>query len=203
MAHPAIILDVDGVVLQWLPTFAGWMAERGFPPRIAHDLETDFRMSTMFPDAGMPRMLAEIALMSLDPRYGRMPFYPGVEATVSALRDAHPEAAIVAVTAAGERPETVAMRRANLSALALDDVRVLPLGARKIDEFRRFPKGSIVLEDVGKHVAEAEEAGHVGVLIHRTYNGRENVAVRVQGWDDFRRLVGERFAAEASVDPRR
>lgn len=195
MGRPAIILDVDGVVLQWLPTFAGWMADRGLPPRIPHALETDFKMSTMFPGIAFGRVLEEIALMSLDPRYARMPFYPGVEETVAAMRAEHPEAEIVAVTAAGARPETAAMRRANLAALALDDVHVLPLGARKIDEFRRFPKGSIVLEDVGSHVLEAEEAGHVGVLIHRPYNARETAGVRVSCWAGFRKLVGERFGA--------
>lgn len=203
MSRPAIILDVDSVLLEYLATFARWMKGRGVEAAISHRAETDWSLCNMFPGLAPERIYAEIAALAEHPMYGEMAYLDGAAEAVGALRAAHPATAIVAVTAAGRHPETAVMRRRNLAALALDDVMVLPVGASKAKAFAGFPRGSVVVDDLAKHVAEAEAAGHHGVLFTQPYNRHEPARIRVCGWEDARRTVSELIAGPESAPSRR
>lgn len=203
MSRPAIILDVDSVLLEYLATFADWMERRGAPAKVSHRAETDWSLCNMFPDLGPDRIFAEIRALAEHPMYGEMGFVEGAVEAVEALRAAHPGTPVVAVTAAGAHPETAVMRRRNLASLPLDEILVLPVGASKAQAFTRFPRGSVVVDDLARHVAEAEAAGHHGVLFTQPYNRHEPARIRVCGWADARRTVSELIAEPESAPSRR
>ena len=186
MKPPAIILDADLVLLDYMAQFERYMSERhGIGPSVPWSEETSYgSLSMMYPSLPRPAS-AYFAEMSVEPGYfGCIPFIEGAEKGVADLRRLHPDSPLVCVTAAGTHPSTLAMRSKNLEPFGFEHLIVLPLGAAKADVFASYAPGCWVVDDVPAHVASAEAAGHVGILFSQPTNRHVDHPMRAADWSD-------------------
>lgn len=180
---PAIILDADMVLVDYIGQLVRYMAERhGVQPAMPYEQEDDYNLTGMYP-ALAGGLRPYILGLARDPDYyASIPFLPGAERALADIRAALPGVPLVCVTSGGSDPVTRELRLANLAPLGLDEVVTLPLGAAKADVLAGFAPGCWFVDDMPRHVAEAEAAGHRGILFHHRYNAGAPAMHRADGW---------------------
>ena len=182
------IFDVDGVLLQFLPTFQNFMEkEKGIVSAIPYYEEPDFYLSHMYPNLDANQVYQYISEMNCHPDY--FPHLEPVNGAIEALKKIetlYPDAKISAVTSAGSAPETYTMRVENLAKIGFKgDITVLPLGGCKKAILSSFPEGSWFVDDLPKNLDVAKECGHNTILFSTKQNEIHHLDYRVaHTWDD-------------------
>lgn len=195
MSSPTIILDVDGVLLDYLGGFVPWTVSRGYTPtKRVHEID-DWEIDSWLP--GIPheearRLIGEFATTE---EFGRLPMIPGALEAISNLREAFPHVRIGALTAAGHDPRTAQLRRANLEKFQLDFLTVLPIGASKKDHLIDIGANGVFIDDLMHHIRTAEEVGLATILFRRSYNAHETHHRIANDWSEaaamIERILGE------------
>lgn len=191
-----IVLDCDGVILDWRQGFYEWIKVWGytavFPPHPA-----DYTMITACPDKTEEQIRLDMARFNASEDFARLSFCEGAEAGVNALRAAFPTSRIVVLTAVGQSDRTLALRRRNLAVLPIDEVICVPLGASKRRWLETFARPGLIVEDHPDHAAEAIELGFGAILVDRPWNRAfaHHEIERVASWNEVvdasrRRLAG-------------
>ncbi len=187
---PAIILDIDGVLLDWFSTFVKWMKDiKGH--RIGADASTSYAMTNMFPDLEEDAIYKEIAEFNNSHWFARLPHIPGAKDGVAHLRKAFPERVFAAVTSAGVNPIAVKRRCQNIEAFELDEIFIVPLGEPKEPYLRRYHASSVIFEDNTNHALKAVEIGQRAVLLNKSYNINDNApgVIRMDGWESIEKAI--------------
>jgi len=166
-------LDVDDVLLDYFEGFLPFMASRGHRVGCKPNEVFDPLMSDALPDLTHEERVAGIKEFSRSPEFAYMPPAPGASEVLTWLRDSYPGIKIIAITACGIEPDTRNRRIDNVTRyFNVDDLITLPLGASKVDEMRKLPKGSVFVDDMFHHVKSAEECGLSPILFRRSHNSK-------------------------------
>lgn len=194
--HRTILLDVDGVLLNWFDTFTAWMAKEGFP--VKDDSDVSYDMAKRFginkeESFEMIRRFNDSAYM------GFLPAMPDAPRYIEDLKNLGFR--FRAVTSVSECPYAAALRRLNLKQVygnVFDDVVCLPLGACKKDELMRQRRLNgdnkmIFIEDSLSHARTAVElGGFIPILLAYPYNVLEpNEFPRIKRFFSWRDIFSE------------
>jgi FMN phosphatase YigB (HAD superfamily) len=182
---PAIVFDIDQVVLDWFGGFAQWMyEEKGFIPQASTRDEKDYAMTTVFPTLGREKINPFIHEFNQTHAYGALPFNDGVLEAIKGIRAEFGEThGLIAISSCGVHPRTVFLRSCNLSAVDLDELHILPLMASKRELLATYPKGTVMFEDSPKHAEEIVAAGHEVIIYDQGYNSGLSYP-RIYHWDE-------------------
>jgi hypothetical protein len=182
----AIVLDIDGVVLDWFSGFRVWMRIQGH--KVVGGLAASWNMTDTFPELSSVDINIQIDEFNKSNDFGRLRDIDDARFGVDALRYAFPDWPVVAVTSSGTHPRTVAHRCWNVMHYDLSEIYSLPLGAAKTETLRRWAPGSIIVEDNLKHCEDAViNVAYRGILLDRPYNqgGSEPGMRRIKGWHEI------------------
>lgn len=154
-ARRTLALDVDGVLLDWSAGFDAWLRDNGIFPSFPLTGSRHFDFRDVLGRLPYEDRLALIRRFNADEAMGNLPVMAGAEEAVRSLR-AH-GLRLVAITAPGDDPTTIRLRRAQLERFALDDAEILALNADKTQALLRHDARALV-DDSPKKIAEAEAA---------------------------------------------
>lgn len=181
---PAVIFDVDGVLLDWFGSFKEWM--KGQDIKIDDDAEVKWNMIDTFVGLSEEEIDAKIEEFNNSDHFGHLDHWPGALAATMQLRKAFPELLFVALTGAGTSPRTTRLRAASVEAFPIDEMFIVPLGESKVPWLKRYDyHGSVFIEDNAKHAKDGVNYAEHVVLLDRPYNGKKVPgAVRCFDWDE-------------------
>jgi hypothetical protein len=181
---PVLALDVDGVLLDYVEGLGRFVESRGHALGCHHTEIADWNMSNYLPSMTLDERIATYAAFSETEGFGNLVAYEGAVEAIAEIRETFPGLRILAITSAGTSAETERLRRLNLEPFGIDDLTVLPLGASKEEHFARLPKGSVVVDDLLKHVKAADDTGNLGVFFRRSYNLADAHPRSVRDWPE-------------------
>lgn len=176
--RPTVLLDVDEVMIDWLPAFTAWMAERGH--RAHPEGSNHYDLVHTYPGLVMSEIAAEIDAFGRSPQYGKLPLRDGVMIEIGALAVAGCE--VHAVTACGRDPQIVSNRHYQLRGLPLTSIIPVEHSEGKESAYLRFPPGSVVVDDSPHHLQTARGCGHVAVAYDAPWNRGAVVNDRLFDW---------------------
>lgn len=188
---PAIILDVDGVLLDWFGGFAGWMAENGHEvlPSGPHRYD----QTDKYPGKTKEDLDDFIARFNVSDHFGTLPMIDGAHQGVAALKAALPGWRTAIVSSCGVSPRTVALRARSVLSFGIDELFLVPTGESKKPYLQRYGAGSIVIEDAAHHAVAAAELGHKTILLDQDWNVGEPAgdARRMASWAHIDEIINE------------
>lgn len=182
-------LDADGVLLNYLSGFFGYLVSKGVHVACRPEEVIDWSCSNAFPGWSTEEIYAKIEEFSVQPEFARIPAISGAVEAINAIKKELGDVSVVAITSAGVSDATIQLRRQNLEQFPFDDIHVLPLGASKEEHLSRLPKGSVFVDDLYKHVQSAERVGLRGVLFRQSYNLNDSHAHVIDGWSSGKDIV--------------
>lgn len=175
-------LDADGVLLNYLSGFFGYVRSRGFHVACEPEEVTDWSCSNAFPGWSSEEIYRQIEDFSVQPEFARIPAIDGAVEAIRSIKADLGNVDVVAITSAGKSDETIRLRRKNLEMFPFDDIHVLPLGASKQEHLALLPAGSVFVDDLYKHVQSAENVGVTGVLFRQSYNVADSHPHVIADW---------------------
>lgn len=177
-----LIVDVDGVLLDWRDTFVDWMIEQKFIDESKLDLDAYDFDAAMTIDPLMAKPL--MALFNETYRVGML---PPVAGAVSAIQQFHRAGyQIKAVTAFSDNFYAKKIREQNLINVfghVFQDIHALPLRSPKLDFLSKQQKDSLYVEDLPKHLHEGLAAGFKPwncFMIPQVWNAKDREPMRTQ-----------------------
>lgn len=179
-----VLLDVDGVLLDWTSGFFEWMGcVEGF--EVLYDEPTSFNLLPCFPSLKSNAELNGHMDRFIESSYfGELEPIEGAIEGVQKLRKLLPEALFVAVTSCGHPTLAHGPRWANLRAFQLDQLMCLPLHACKRRVYSAFRPG-LVIDDNLVNITAALDCGHQALVFDASYNQFEPGFNRLLGWEDI------------------
>ena len=189
----AIVLDIDGVILDWFSGFKAWMTSKGH--KVVGGPATSWNMTETFPKLSRVEINIQIDEFSRTAEFGKLREVDDAQFGVGELRKAFPDWPVVAVTCSGTHPRTVAQRCWNVMHYNLSEIYTLPLGAAKTETLRRWAPGSIIVEDNLKHCEDAVvHVAYRGILLDRAYNRSDGTGPalhRINGWHEISAAIDD------------
>ena len=174
MSIKDVILDVDGVTLDWASGFACFMQDKGFSLSTSPNVIKDQAMSDLFSDCSNP--LSYIAKYQASDSYLKIKPYFGVKDYLKELKG---EANVFFLSSCITDNETKKMRLAQLEEHfkgLYKDAFILPLGKSKKEILSKF-NNAVYVDDFPTVALEAKEAGCKTFLQSRSYN--RNIAINL------------------------
>lgn len=174
MNRSHLIFDCDGVLLNWIESFKHYATFR-------HNTE----FSTSYPDnhalLGWALNKTQEEVYEMIVSFNSSEMFENLGESLGAsntLKRLSGDYSISVITSCSSEPEIIEKRRRNLDARFCNiktlDLVCLPLGASKLEELKKYPKGSIWVEDSIKGALEGVEAGHRTFLINSPWNQNFN-----------------------------
>lgn len=185
MSNKTIIVDCDGVLLDWNRHFDEWMGQRGYYPKRGKEFE--WCLNTRYDASNaneLVRQFNETAWVGyMPPLRDVLDHFPRL---VEAGYQFH------ALTSLGKDPYAGRLRRMNLENLFGDvwlEVECLPCGAPKAlalyELSHRYP-GAWWVEDHTNNIDDGLAAGFRGILVAHRHNEQYNGdAVRLATWREI------------------
>lgn len=188
-----IVLDCDGVILDWRRAFHAWLRLRD--PRAVLAQPDDYSMLSALPGRTMADIQAAVEAFNRSADFAHLPYCDGAEAGVRTLRVRYPDARIVVLTSVGAADVTAELRRANLSGLPIDDVICTPLHVSKEPRMAEMPAPALIVEDHHHHAQTAAELGLAAILIDRPWNRAHHhpKVERARDWTHVLEIAAARF----------
>jgi hypothetical protein len=181
---PAVIFDVDGVLLDWFGSFKQWMRGQGI--KIDDDAQVQWNMTETFVGLSEAEIDAKVAEFNNSEHFGHLDHWPGALAAIMQLRRSFSGALFAALTGSGITPKTTRLRASSVEQFPIDEMFILPLGDSKIPWLKRYDReGSVFIEDNAKHALAAVGLIEHVILLDREYNRVDTPGVtRCMSWDD-------------------
>jgi hypothetical protein len=190
MDAECLALDVDDVLLDFFGGFLPYMTSRGHRVGCAPHEVMDFDMADALPDLAYDDRMSAIGDYNHSDHFASMPPSAGAVEVMASLRLIYPHLRIVAITACGDSAITRSKRVENLNRhFVIDDLVTLPLGASKVQEFRKLPPGTIYVDDMIKHVKAADDCGMSPILFRRGHNSTQGYSRVADDWWHLRDLA--------------
>ncbi len=164
MPRPAIAIDVDEVLLQWLDCFCSWLIKQGYKNTMPIEEVINHNISASFVGMNPDIVFEQINKFHVSEDYGKITRVPGASAGMAALRGAFAGShRIIAVTLTGEDTETIRMRRRNIEPFGFDEIFTLPLRVSKREILLR-ENVRLLVDDTPRNICEAREADIPAIL---------------------------------------
>lgn len=197
-AHRHLLLDCDGVLLDWTAGFGDFCIRQGFPPATAQPSEYDL---SSWLAVDKDRLLELITAYNEEaPEFGSIPAYDHAVSGLRRLREEGWEMTVI--TSATITPARKEMRLANLARHfgkdTFRDVIFLDMGADKRDILKGFDPAPW-LEDNYRNALAGHGAGHLPIVVIQTYNATE----REEAHPEVLWVSGIDQAAEALISAER
>lgn len=163
-----ILSDVDDCILDWLTSFREWCAYKGLKTR--GDRPTNYNLETWLPKGA--DVLGLINEFNRSPHFGLLLPFPDARSVLPRFKESgHP---IVAITSCSSEPAVVAMRKRNLDEIFgenfFENVHCIDLGESKKSRLKKYPDGSLWVEDKFESAVDGALLGMTSVLIDRSHN---------------------------------
>ena len=155
---PTLLVDVDGVLLNWRDGFADWATYHGFIDKDKWSPNEYTFDQALLVDKSIIKPLMNVYNESY--HIGRLPPITGAVAAVRKLSDAG--FTIKAITAFSDQFESISLRKTNLINVfghVFQEIAAVAIGQGKLDWLSRQPADSYFVEDMYKHVDEGIRAG--------------------------------------------
>jgi hypothetical protein len=157
MKKETLVLDIDGVVLDWTKGFMKWMHyDRNQVPQAE---VTNYNMAQTWPNINQDELAMHIDEFNMSPEFACLSILPGADMFVRMFRQQYPEIDLVAVTCAGHHPKTHLGRLKNLESLDFDEITILPLRASKIQKLTEIASRgfAVFTDDSPRYVIEGSK----------------------------------------------
>lgn len=169
MQKPNLLLDVDGVLLDWLAGFEQYLLQHA--PELHRDFSGLEHVENLEQLLGMSKDQMDdwIHQFHHDPAFEYLEPLPGAQA---ALRTLQPWVRMVCITASGKSPDSVRMRKANLLRVfgdVFDQVWCTDGSVEKPKYLHMYDAGYWV-EDTLNNAIMGVKAGHTSFLMDAIYN---------------------------------
>ncbi|NTF18235.1 hypothetical protein G6L37_07430 [Agrobacterium rubi] len=182
-------LDIDGVVLNYGPSLLAYGLSKGLTIGCEwHEVDM-YNMAKAFPELDKDGVMALITEFSEDEAFSAIREMDGFTEALAAIRAAHPDLRLVAITSAGVTDRTIELRRKNLEHFGFDEIHVLPLMASKEAHLAELPAGSIFVDDLKRHVDSATKVGLTGILVRQPYNAADTHDFVMGDWKEGAALI--------------
>lgn len=189
-----VILDCDGVLLNWRHSFTQWMTELGLFRTHNDWPETDYSFSAH----RQPCSLSEKQLIEIFNSTYHIGKLPPIEDAVSAVQKFQSYGyTIKVVTAFSSSYEAMKSRENNLIAVfgnVFQEIVSVPFAASKKEWLSKQPKDSIYVEDLHSHLEAAIDVGFDPkrcFLIPYKYNEDYKYPMQRKQWHNLSRKIGE------------
>lgn len=183
-ASRRILLDADGVLLNWFGGFAAF-ASRTLDIELDPATLRSYSMTAWLGEHGHRAGELIVAFNgSAEHGFDRLQALPGAVEAVAALREAGFELHVI--TSCTDDPEVMRLREQNLRDIfgdAFESVICLPMNADKEAVLAAHPP-SVWIDDHWPNLDAGRAAGHHAVIFHAPYNA----ARADEGPDDYPRL---------------
>lgn len=181
---PAIIFDVDGVLLDWFGSFKQWMRGQGI--KIDDDAQVAWNMTETFVGLSESDIDAKVAEFNTSDHFGRLDHWPGALSAIMRLRTELPDFLFTALTGAGTSPKTTRLRALSIEEFPIDEMFIIPLGESKVPWLKRYDfKGSVFIEDNARHASDGVSYIQNVILLDRPYNRVDTKdVIRCYDWDE-------------------
>ncbi len=184
MESSQLILDADGVLLDFVTGFDAFMRMRGYRAAIPLHTSRDYNLGDLWPDMPWPDRLALMHQFMADDSFAALPHIDGAHEAVRVIRQEHPGIRISAVTAIGSNPAARAARCANLREFGIEDVTFVPMAGSKADVLFRFQPGALYVDDLPGHVDDGITAGHRSYLFRQPHNTATTRLPTLRDWTE-------------------
>ena len=187
-----ILTDVDGVLLDWETAFEEYAIAQGYVfnenQRIVYSMGEQLGI-------GHEEASKLIGAFNHSEEFGRIaPFRDSIE-YIKRFKDEGWR--FIAITTAGEHPDTWSLRRANLNAVfgtdAIDELYVLPLhGDKGVELVKYKDSGLFWIEDKPSNAVLGYQYGLRPLLMSTAHNrGYHGGVWRVNTWNDIYRIIND------------
>ncbi len=187
-----ILTDVDGVLLDWETAFERYAIARGYAFNENKRIVYSMGVQLGIPDEEARKLISDF---NHSPEFGRIePYRDSVEYVKRFKGEGW---RFVAITTAGEHPDTWPLRRKNLDDVfgpgAIDELYVLPLNGDKGVELVKYrDSGLFWLEDKPSNAVLGYQYGLRPLLMSTFHNQGYNGGVwRVNTWRDIYRTIND------------
>jgi beta-phosphoglucomutase-like phosphatase (HAD superfamily) len=179
---PALILDVDGVLIDWIGPFKRWMEHN---KKLAPDWRArdDYSLTTIYPQISREEANACVEEFHRSYEYRRLTPLPWVEITLRHLREELPSLEIAVVSACGVEEKVVDSRRWQLRGLPINTLIPVEPHAHKGIAFSNYAPGSVVVEDHPGHLKAAAALDIRTIVFDQPWNrGVDYCDARISEW---------------------
>lgn len=184
------LVDVDGVLLKWVPAFDKYMSKKGIYP--ITEKQQDFDLSTYY---ALPKNIIYDEVNKFNNghwRFGTLDPYPDAVNGVKYIHDTL-GFKFVAITSSSTKSQSIALRRANLFNVFGDvfyDVHCVDVEGDKT-EYLALYKPTYWVEDKPKNCLIGLEYGHDCILMNRNHNKKDVDSrwTRCYNWREIIRYI--------------
>lgn len=183
-----ILVDVDGVLLNWEESFTAWMLERGYEVQV----QDHYKQSVRY---GIEQFTADrlIEQFNTSAWIGFIKPLRDAVSVIDTMLSEHWH--FECITSLSDDHWAGELRRMNLERFfgraAFRRVRCIATGADKDDILREYKRGLWWVEDKPENALAGLEAGHKPLLIDHKYNRWFNHpdVRRVENWEQIRQII--------------
>lgn len=155
-----IILDADGVLLNYTEAFCGYMRHVHNIDQVRPtELQHNFDMTCLFPDCD--DVFSYVKKFALHPSFSEIEPLDGAVEGIREIRTLAPDAKIHVVTSCGDDPLTRTMRLECLKRnFGIEgNVNTLGLSSKKFNTLSAFPRNSLFIDDKFQNIECGRRAG--------------------------------------------
>lgn len=183
-----ILVDVDGVLLNWEESFTAWMLQRGYEVQV----QDHYKQSVRY---GIEQFTADrlIEQFNTSAWIGFIKPLRDAVSVIDTMLSEHWH--FECITSLSDDHWAGELRRMNLERFfgraAFRRVRCIATGADKDDILREYKRGLWWVEDKPENALAGLEAGHKPLLIDHKYNRWFNHpdVRRVENWEQIRQII--------------
>jgi len=195
-----LILDVDGVLLDFVAGFADFVVDLGHELAISPSESRDYDLGDLLPGLPLEERRSLFNAFTASPDFATLTPLSGACEAIDCIKAIEPQLRIVALTAIGLSPEVQAMRRANLRIFNLDGIEFAPFGGCKAQQLAQFAPGSVFIDDLQKNVDAGLAAGHEAFLFRQPHNAAFVHERVLADWEDALERALLLLRSRAEVD---
>lgn len=197
-----ILTDVDEVLIDWAAGFERWFIAKFGPPSLPTRRVTPNDVDVWIQDQygwSLACAIWAIELFQRSPRFEQLSPFPDAVAFVPRIATEFGYR-FVAISSAGEAPETLEMRERALRRHFGDvfsDVTLLRGGASKQETLAKYP-ATFWLDDHPDHIESGRRCGHHAIHVERRGAQYSDETHRISSWEEFYHFLVEHHAAETT-----
>jgi FMN phosphatase YigB (HAD superfamily) len=186
LAEKLILVDVDGVLLDWQYAFDRWMHRHGYQKKSGRQIEYALESTYDLEREDIVR------LISMFNESAAIAYLPPLRDAMKWVRRLHQDHGYMfyAITSMSDDPFAARLREKNLSRVfgetVFERVICLPMDGCKRSELEKFEDtGCLWVEDKPKNVLDGQELGLDAITMRHNYNDGRIDMEYVDNWEEI------------------